>query len=178
MAFDTPTRARLGRLVAEVRDLLTAEFTHKLRLLYGISPSGETAPVETLPDLDEPQRATAQLLRDRLDHLVAATPTVRNAAAGAVARLTREQAFTVLNRLAAVRLAEKRGLISTSLAQGYESAGFRQYQQVAGSALGETYHRYRRYLFCLFDELAVDLGVLFDRRSPSGLLFPREPALL
>lgn len=178
MAFDTSTRARLARFVAEVRDLLAEEFTDKLRLLYGISPSGETAPVETLPDLDEPQRATAQLLRDRLAHLIAANPSGRNAAAAAVARLTREQAFTILNRLAAVRLAEKRGLVAPSLAQGYESAGFRQFLQVAGTALGETFHRYRRYLFCLFDELAVDLGVLFDRRSPSGLLFPREPALL
>jgi hypothetical protein len=33
-------------------------------------------------------------------------------------------------------------------------------------------------LQCLFDEISLDLGVLFDRSSPLGLLFPREPALL
>ncbi|MDH3444090.1 MAG: BREX-1 system adenine-specific DNA-methyltransferase PglX [Deltaproteobacteria bacterium] len=84
----------------------------------------------------------------------------------------------MLNRLAAVRMAEKRGLIVEAVGNGYQSKGFKVFEQVAGSGLGETYNRYRRYLFCLFDELGVDLGVLFDRRSPQGLLFPREPALL
>jgi hypothetical protein len=46
--------------------------------------------------------------------------------------------------------------------------------QLAGQVLAVE----QRYLFCLFDELAVDLGVLFDRRSPHALLFPREQALL
>jgi len=95
----------------------------------------------------------------------------------AVERLAREQAFTILNRLAAIRMAEKRGLIVESVGKGYQSKGFQVYSQVAGSGLGETYDRYRRYLFCLFDELAVDLGVLFDRLSPSGILFPREGKL-
>lgn len=178
MAFDSPTRARLARFVSEARELLASEFAEKFQRLYGISPSGELAPVETLPDLDDTQRATAQSLRERLTHLIAANPSARDAAAAAVARLSREQAFTILNRLAAVRMAEKRGLIVESVGRAYESAGFRVYCQVAGSALGDSYHRYRRYLFCLFDELAVDLGVLFNRRSPFGLLFPRESCLL
>jgi hypothetical protein len=83
----------------------------------------------------------------------------------------------VLNRLAAVRMAEKRDLIVESVGKGYQSKGFKVFEQVAGSGLGDTYHRYRRYLFCLFDELAVDL-CLFDRRSPHGLIFPREQTML
>jgi len=178
MAFDKPTRARLARFVSEAREVLTSEFTEKFQSLYGLSPSGEITPLEDLPNLDDTQRATAQLLRERLAHLVAGNPSERNAPASAVARLSREQAFTILNRLAAIRMAEKRGLIVECVGRAYESNGFRVYCQVAGSALGDTYHRYRRYLFCLFDELAVDLGVLFDRRSPFGLLFPRASCLL
>ena len=75
-------------------------------------------------------------------------------------------------------MAEKRKLIVESVGKGYQSAGFRVYESVAGTGLGDAYQRYRFYLFCLFDELAVDLGILFDRRSASSLLFPREPALL
>jgi hypothetical protein len=178
MAFDNPTRARLARFVTDARELLAFEFTEKFQRLYGLSPSGDVTPIDKLQDLDHAQIATAQLLRERLAHLVAATPTERNAPAAAVDRLSREQAFTILNRLAAVRMAEKRGLIQESVGRGYESNGFRVYSTEAGSCLGEMYDRYRRYLFCLFDELAVDLGVLFDRRSPSGLLFPREACLL
>lgn len=178
MAFDNPTRARLARFVTDAREVLASEFTEKFQRLYGLSPSGEVTPIDKLKDLDYAQLATTQLLRERLAHLVAANPTARNAAVAAVDRLSREQAFTILNRLAAVRMAEKRGLIQESVGRGYESNGFRVYSIEAGSCLGEMYHRYRRYLFCLFDELAVDLGVLFDRRSPSGLLFPRESCLL
>ena len=65
-------------------------------------------------------------------------------------------------------MAEKRGLIVESVGRGYESKGFKVFSTVASAGLGETHHRYRRYLYCLFDELAVDLGVLFDRRSPTA----------
>src|SRR5207247_4485053 len=34
------------------------------------------------------------------------------------------------------------------------------------------------FIYGMFDELSLDLGVLFDRWSPFGMLFPREPALL
>src|SRR5207249_2487197 len=39
---------------------------------------------------------------------------------------------------------------------------------------GETY---RIFLEHMFDEMAVDLGVLFDRRAPQSLVFPRERCL-
>jgi hypothetical protein len=178
MAFDQSTRNRLARFVGDARRLVTGEFTQQFQSLYGISNTGQITPVDQLAHLDEAQRATAERLRERIRYLVQSHPETTKPDAAAVSRLAREQAFTVLNRLAALRMAEKRGLIIESVGQGYQSRGFKVYETVAGSGLGDAYHRYRRYLFCLFDELAVDLGVLFDRRLPSGLLFPREKALL
>jgi len=177
MAFDKPTRNRLAKFVGDARDLIAVEFTEQFQLLYGISHKGTLAPLDQLGHLDETGLAVAATLRERIDYLVKTHPDDRDGVRAAVARLAREQAFTVLNRLAALRMAEKRGLIVESVGKGYQSKGFKVFEQVAGSGLGDTYHRYRRYLFCLFDELAVDLGVLFDRGSPQGLLFPREPAL-
>jgi hypothetical protein len=178
MPFDTQTRNRLARLVTDARELITSEFAQQLQSVYGISESGEITPLSELKDLDEEQRALAEVLRDRLEYLKASCTDELNPAQVAVARFTREQAFTVLNRLAALRMAEQRGYILESVGHGYQSKGFQVYSQVAGSGLGDTYHRYRRYLFSLFDELAVDLRALFDRRSPTGLLFPGETALL
>lgn len=177
MAFDKPTRNRLAAFVAEARRLITDEFTQQFQSLYGI---GETSLTELsqLGHLDDAGLAVAGLLRERIDYLVKTHPEDKAGLKAAVDRLAREQAFTVLNRLAAVRMAEKRGLIAESVGNGYQSKGFKVFEQVARSGLGEIYQRYRRYLFCLFDELAIDLGVLFDRRSPQGLLFPRENTLL
>ncbi len=178
MAFDQATRNLLARFVADARRLIAEEFTNQFRSLYGISDSGEITSLQELGHLGESQKATAARLRERIDYLVESHPDETKPTSAAVERLAREQAFTILNRLAAIRMAEKRGLIVESVGKGYRSKGFQVYSQVAGSGLGETYDRYRRYLFCLFDELAVDLGVLFDRLSPSGILFPREKALL
>jgi len=177
MAFDKPTRNRLAAFVATARNLITDEFTQQFQSLYGIAETSLTE-LAQLSHLDDAGLAVAGLLRERIDYLVKTHQEDKEGLKAAVARLAREQAFTVLNRLAAVRMAEKRGLIAESVGNGYQSKGFKVFEQVARSGLGEIYQRYRRYLFCLFDELAVDLGVLFDRRSPQGLLFPGENTLL
>jgi hypothetical protein len=177
MAFDKPTRDRLKKFVADARSVIADEFTEQFQSLYGISAKGDIAPLEKLGHLDEAGLATAALLRERIEYLEKTHPDDKDGTRAAVSRLAREQAFTILNRLAAIRMAEKRGLIVESIAKGYQSAGFRTFATVAGSAFGETYDSYRRYIFCLFDELAIDLGVLFDRRSPQALLFPRKTKL-
>jgi hypothetical protein len=178
MAFDTSTRKRLATFVGEARRLLTNEFIEQLQSLYGISATGSITPIERLGHLDAEGRELAGTLRQRIAYLVSSHADARNATEAAVARLTREQAFTIVNRLAAIRMAETRSLIVESVGQQYQSKGFKVFESVAGSAIGETFDRYRSYLFCLFDELAIDLGVLFDRKSPQAMLFPREPALL
>ena len=178
MAFDTNTRNRLAKFVAEARRVLTEEFSEQLQSLYGISATGGIAPLERLIHLDAEGLELAATLRQRIAYLTSSSPAAGNATKPAIDRLTREQAFTVLNRLAAIRMAEKRGLIVESVGQQYQSKGFKVFESVAGSAIGDTYDRYRCYLFCLFDELAIDLGSLFDRRSPQALLFPRETSLL
>jgi hypothetical protein len=178
MAFDSQTRNRLARFVADARELIAEEFTQKFQSLYGLSSTGEITALADLKHLDKAQLATAERLRARLRHLEPEAGDPDRVKPETIEHLAREQAFTVLNRLAAIRMAEKRGIIVESVGRGYESKGFKVYLQLAGNALGDTYHKYRRYLFCLFDELAVDLGALFDRRSPAGLLFLREPALL
>ncbi|HPV49886.1 MAG TPA: hypothetical protein PLB14_09265, partial [Smithellaceae bacterium] len=177
MAFDKPTRNRLATFVGKARDLIADEFTQQFQSLYGISDNGTVTPQDQLNHLDDIGKATTALLRERIDYFIKTHPEERDGKKGAVTRLAREQAFTILNRLAAIRMAEKRDLIVESVGKGYQSKGFKVFEQVAGAGLGDTYHRYRRYIFCLFDELAVDLGILFDRRSPQGLLFPRETAL-
>jgi hypothetical protein len=178
MSFDTAARNRLAKLVGDVRDLLTTEFIEQCQSLFGIEASGRITEVQQLGHLDEAQRATAILLRERLEYLARTHPEETDVARSAVAQLVREQAFTVLNRLAALRMAEKRDLVAECVGRGYQSRGFKVFEAVTRTGLGASFDRYRQYLFCLCDELALDLGALFDRRSPHGMLFPREPTLL
>ncbi|HBP5527124.1 TPA: SAM-dependent methyltransferase [Pseudomonas aeruginosa] len=180
MAFDQSTRNRLQKLVSDCRKLLSEEFSIQLQQTYGIDPnSGEVAGLDRLTHLSDRDRQTAQLLRDTLAHYLAIDEDDKAHRIAAIDRIIREQAFTVLNRLAALLMMEARGLLAAAVvSQGQQSQAFELYKMVSGSALGETGEAYRTFLFSLFDEFAIDLPVLFDRYAAQGRLFPREPALL
>lgn len=185
MAFDQSTRNRLNRFVADSRGLLATEFTRQLRATYGMNPTtGEVANINSLAGLTPHQQETAQLLRDTFEHYLAANDHSKGKSKekenrlAALDRIVREQAFTVLNRLAALRMSEARGFLTESLANGYDSKGFQLFHRIAGTSLGETGEAYTHYLFSIFDEFALDLSVLFDRFAAQGRLFPSTPVLL
>lgn len=180
MAFDQTTRNRLARFVSDARDLLSEEFTRQFQQIYGLDPtSGEISPLERLTALNDAQWETARILRETCSYYLAGIEKVtKRDQRETLERIVREQAFTVLNRLCALRMAEARGLLLQSIAGGYQAQGFQLYIRLASSALGEMGDSYRSYLFSLFDELAFDLPALFDRFSPEGRLFPGENALL
>jgi len=176
MAFDQSTRNRLQRFVNDARGVLEGEFTRQLQNDYGMDPnSGAVTDLASLRHINDAQRETARILRDTLAHYCASGDM--DARQG-LDRIGREQAFTVLNRLAALRMAEARGLLVESVGNGFQAKGFQLYARLASIGLGETGDAYRVYLFSVFDELAQDLPGLFDRFSPQGRLFPREAALL
>jgi hypothetical protein len=190
MAFDQKTRNLLQRTVSACRNALAGtwdnpnlgEFPRQLQQIHGINPDGTAAPLESLAHLPDEDMQVACLLRERLDHLAAGLMAQgkkeAEARREAVGRLSREQAFTVLNRLAALRMAEERGIVLECVRGGLNSEGFELFLQTAGNAFGDRYNAYRAYLLTLFDELAIDLGVLFGRWDTSGLLFPRQDALV
>ncbi len=186
MAFDQSTRNRVQKFVAESRAILTEEFTRQLQSTYGMDPkTGTIADPETLTFLDNQGQQTALILRETLTHYQATIPgkSQKTRTCQALDRIIREQAFTVLNRLSALRMAGARGFLIESIANGYSSKGFQLYKNLAGTALGKTEQTvtgdtYRQYLFSLFDEFSGELPVLFDRYSIQGRLFPRESAFL
>ncbi|MBB3862675.1 hypothetical protein GGQ88_003977 [Novosphingobium hassiacum] len=176
MAFDQATRNRLQRFVTDARRALEEEFTRQLQNDFGMDPvAGTVTPIESLRHINDQQRETARILRDTLDHYCAGGDMDTKAG---LDRIVREQAFTVLNRLAALRMAEARGLLIETVGNGFQAKGFQLYARLAGTGLGETGDAYRVYLQSVFDELSLDLPGLFDRYSPQGRLFPREAALL
>lgn len=178
MAFDQVTRNRLQRLVSDCRKTLTDEFTLQLQQDYGLDPrTGEVTELSRLTHLTDRERHTAALLRETLAHYLAGEGESKAQRQAAIDRIIREQAFTVLNRLAALLMMEARGLLRESVSKGVQSQSFELYRHLAGTALGETGEAYQTFLFSLFDEFAIDLPALFDRFAPQGRLFPRETAL-
>ena len=182
MAFDNSTRNRLNKFVSDARGLLTEEFTNQFQVDYGLDPdTGEVADLERLAHLDDARRQTAIILRETLAHYYANLPTKNKKQETdyqqLIERIIREQAFTVLNRLCAIRMAEARDLVIESIASGIQSKGFQLYQPVIGNSLGETGAAYQQFLFGLFDEFAVDLPcLLYTSPSPRDKRQSRMPS--
>lgn len=191
MAFDKETRNLLAKTVAACRRRLIDDVTDQLRGVFGLHPDGVVLPLEKLTHLSPDQHAAARRLRDLLFHYAvggmqyaegsrANSARVPSAPAAcclprtAFDRMVLEISFTALNRLAALRLCEERGLVVESVRKGTASAGFQMFERISGGALGGRYDTYRIFLECMFDELAGDLGVLFDRTTPQSAVFPSE----
>lgn len=171
----------IERFVSAAKNLLMQNVTEMLQQWYGIWADGHTIGVEQLPSQDTDIVHTARMLRDRLQHLMAALPDTDSDSdkeQQAVGQLVAEQAFTQLNRFCALRMCEERDLIMESIRGGYESAGFMAYDSIAQSVGASRYERYRCYLLSVFDELSIELPAVFDRFSPFGLLFPDESTLM
>ena len=171
----------IERFVSAAKNLLMQNVTEMLQQWYGIWADGHTIGVEQLPSQDTDIVHTARMLRDRLQHLMAALPDTDSDSdkeRQAVGQLVAEQAFTQLNRFCALRMCEERDLIMESIRGGYESAGFMAYDSIAQSVGASRYERYHCYLLSVFDELSIELPAVFDRFSPFGLLFPDESTLM
>jgi hypothetical protein len=188
MSFDTQTRNRLSSFVGKCRALLCGDFKspggEMARQLahYGIQDTGKFFEVDSLTHLDEPGRETARTLRSILAHKQASAPAAKvwKKFDAAVYDLIQEQGFTVLNRLCALRMAEERKILQfPCISKGLQSDGFELYEYHTGKtnpAISKE-DRFQHFVFSLFDELSLDLGSLFDRFSPQGLLFPAPQAL-
>lgn len=161
-------RNTLRSFVAKARRLLEEELSGQLEGLYSILPSGE-ALAEAPGD---------PLVRARLLELVEHHRSSGAGARVARERVVREMAFTAVNRFAALKMAERRGLIPECVAELREGVGVQMLGDCApGLKASFEDGGHRLLLESVMDELSLGLRVLFDRRSPVGLLWPRPKAL-
>jgi hypothetical protein len=190
--MDQALRNKLRRAVEEMRRTLERDVTEQLEGTYGITAERQgangTTPVR-LEAADEvatlreyPQRRQERLeIEAAIRHEATKTPGLAKGIedlAGGVARFAREAAFTSLNRLAALKLMEARGMLRPSIGQGPQSSGFREFQMVSPEL--QRAHAdggYRLYLELLFDDVSAEIAVLFDRSTPQSHLFPTPLAL-
>lgn len=154
------------------RRLLEREFSEQLEGSFDLRPNG------SLPEFAGSHLDARQaLLRDKLYALVRHKMAAGLSQEQAVLKVSRAAAFTTLNRFAALKMLEARGLIQECVSKGDQSSGFKEFCGLAQS-LSVNEGAYALYLGCIFDELAVEVKVLFDRQEISGFLWPRRPSLL
>lgn len=170
--LDAAHRAALERLIVRARSILEQDLEAQAEGRYGINSDGTIEDEEAL-HLDSSALADRREIVAIVEHLRDEGET----ATGAVARLIREAAFTHLNRLVAIRVAEAMGLVPPSLADGRASLGFREVVEIAPLLTGDETGGYWTYLRLCGDEMAGDAPGLFDPRNPLLTLSPSVAAL-
>lgn len=177
-ALDQDLRRALLRMVTDVRRVLEEDLWQQLEGTYGIGRDGRMEQADEVATL----RADPSRAQDR--HAIEAAIRYELGGAGqgalpaAAERFVREVGFTWLNRLAALKVLERRRLVPEALAKGPDSTGCKWIQRLAPEYTRSVPDGgYRLFLECLCDEVARDVGVLFDRSLPHSRLFPSATAL-
>jgi hypothetical protein len=171
--MEKETRNLVQRAAQDARRLLEREYREQLEGVYDVLPdTGEIA--------DKPGNhldAHGCFIRSRI---VAAIEHECSKVGDkdAIIAYTREAAFTTLNRFAALKLMEARRIVQECVSKADQSSGFREFCGLAPGLSDLPDRGYRLYLECLFDEVGVEVGALFDRRQPASLLWPRRPAMV
>jgi hypothetical protein len=170
--MDKDIRNAIQRATQSARGLLEVEVGQQLEGIYDIRLDG-TIPTEPGPHLDEAERLTREKLVAAVNHYAALGRTRSDA----VGDYLREAAFTTLNRFVALKMLEARELVQQCVSRGDQSSGFREFYGLAPGLIQLHDQGYGLYLESLFDEIGQEVGILFDRRDPSSLIWPRRQVL-
>src|SRR3954470_3198199 len=169
--MDKDTRNAIERATQRARKLLEEDFAAQLEGDFDVHRDGAVA-----AKAGDHLSARQAFQRERI---VAAVEHKRAAGmnpADSVADYLRDAAFTTLNRFVALKMLEACELVQECITKGEQSTGYREFGGMApGLALLPESVGYRLYIESLFDELSTEVKVLFDRRDPASVLWPKRP---
>ncbi len=168
--MDKDTRNAIERATQRARKLLEEDFAAQLEGDFDVHKDGEVA-AEAGKHLSARQAFSRERVVAAIEHKRSAGMSPADAGRDYL----RDAAFTTLNRFVALKMLEARDLVQECITKGEQSAGYREFCGMApGLPLLSESAGYRLYLESLFDELSTEVKVLFDRRDPSSVLWPKR----
>lgn len=168
--MDKDTRNAIERATQRARKLLEEDFAAQLEGDFDVHLDGAVA-AKAGGHLSARQAFQRERILAAIEHKRAAGMGTSDS----VADYLRDAAFTTLNRFVALKMLEARELMQECITKGEQSAGYREFCGMApGLPLLPDSAGYRLYIETLFDELSTEVKVLFDRRDPSSVLWPKR----
>lgn len=168
--MDKDTRNAIERSTQRARKLLEDDFASQLEGTYDILRSGAVATTGGTH-----LSARQQLLREKIIASIEHKRAAGMKLPKAVMDYIRDSAFTALNRFVALKMLEARELVQECISKGEQSSGYKEFCGLApGVGLLADAAGYRLYIESLFDELSTEIKVLFDRRDPASVLWPKR----
>jgi len=166
-------RQKLERLTQQARRLLEQEFREQLEGRFDILLDGRI-PLAPGAHLSPHERVVWYKLVAAIAH----KRSYSSDSAESVSGFVREAAFHTLNRFVALKMLEARGLVQECISRGEDSSGFKEFVGLAPGLAQLRDRGYQMYIEAIFDEIGRQVRVLFDRRDPATLLWPRRQCFL
>lgn len=168
--MDRETRNAIERATQRARKLLEEDFATQLEGEFDVHRAGGLA-AKAGKHLSPRQAAQRERIVAAVEHKRATGMSPADAARDYL----RDAAFTTINRFVALKMLEARELVQECITKGEQSAGYREFSGMAsGLPLLADSAGYRLYIESLFDELSTEVKVLFNRRDPSSVLWPKR----
>lgn len=168
--MDRETRSAIERATQRARNLLEEDFASQLEGTFDVMRVGAIAP-QPGSHLSAKQVYQREKIVAAIEHKRVTGLTVHEA----VVDYLRDAAFTSFNRFVALKMLEARGLVLECISKGDLSSGYREFGGMApGVGLLPENAGYRIYIESLFDELSTEVKILFDRRDPAAVLWPKR----
>ena len=173
--MDKALRNTLRNVVTQCRKLLEDSIADTLEGQYGVYRSGKTDDASAMVHLSPEERQVRERILIHFNHIKSGGFRGKDA----VEQLTREVAYTHLNRLSAYKMMEKRGLIREAVSRGMRSQGFQFYladhpEDEDLYTAGKQDIAYRRYLTWQGAQFSDEIGVLFSPTDLANALFPPQ----
>lgn len=177
--METETRKKIKDVVLKSRKLLEDDIAQQLEGYYGLRADGRHLDIKRLTHLTYPERQKREALLAAIDK---GKKSGHPRTPDAYRFYIKEAAFTYLNRLAALRCLEVRGLIAESLVrrEGYSNLpqGLFDLNEVCGEVCqAQADGGHARYLKLMFDEVGEEIKLLFNTEDEYSLLFPSPTCL-
>lgn len=159
--------------MSQCRKLLEVDIARQLRF-YGVNEKGFVG-LEELSHLSDEGLQVRRRLEEAIEKEKVGGLTVEQA----IQRYIRHVSFTYLNRLAALRAMEVRGLIKETVMRRPEYGGrsLRERDIVESNPGMTSDQALKRCLIDAFEEVGEEIKVLFDLKNEYSLIFPEVTTL-
>ena len=128
MELSQEKRSLLQNFVWQTRQILMDRFKLQLQSVYGIDQeNGDVLSLDHMSHLGNLDFETARILRGTLLNIIM---RLLDQVKTEIERIIREQAFTVCDRLAAIKMAERRDVCIEIITNSYEAESFQVYKNL------------------------------------------------
>lgn len=163
--MDKTLRDKIKSMVLKSKEILENEIIRILEGKFGIYMGGDEEDLANLKDLTQNEIQFRKEITSKIAYLSENNPRKSDV----INKIVRESAFTILNRLAALRFMDENNTIYESVTNSTQSKGFLLFKKVSSQITSES-NIYSLYLDLIYDDLAFEIPVLFDRFNTESFI--------